>query len=110
VSALKLFDPSLKIRGPAVVKQAKFIRDRKVPTNWNCCETKDTIISLALVGQMCLFDKLLLQWMEWIFKKLETTVLYFMELLLQTAATQISLVSIYLGMLFWPVSENCGFV
>jgi len=32
VSALKLFDPSLKIRGPAVVKQAKFIRDRKVLT------------------------------------------------------------------------------
>jgi len=32
VSALKLFDPSLKIRGPAEVKQAKFIRERKVRT------------------------------------------------------------------------------
>jgi len=31
-----------------------------------------------------------------------------MKLLLETAATQISLVSIYLGMLFWPISENCG--
>ena len=40
MSALKLFDPSLKIRGPAVVKQAKFIRDRKVPTKYNTWKPK----------------------------------------------------------------------
>jgi len=32
VSTLKLFDRSLKIRGPVVVKRAEFIRDRKVRT------------------------------------------------------------------------------
>jgi len=34
VSVLKLFDPSLEIRGPVLVKQAEFIHDRKVPTNY----------------------------------------------------------------------------
>ena len=33
-SALKLFDTSLKIRGPVVVKRAEFIRNRKVRTRY----------------------------------------------------------------------------
>jgi len=32
ISVLKLFDPSLKIRGPEVVKQAEFIHNQKVHT------------------------------------------------------------------------------